>query len=83
MARGFGGAFGSVVLPVGIGVGKAAVNRFDEDPRAIMRDAEDPSVNPIEVLTRAKLRSKSGSLLRAAETAIANRPATGLASLFE
>jgi hypothetical protein len=80
MARGFGAG---ALLPIGIGFGKAAVNKFDEDPRSIMADAANPEINPIEVLTRARLRSKSGKLLAAAEHAIANRPASSFASLFE
>jgi len=46
----------------------------EEDARAIVRDAKDPSVPAEEVLTRARLRSRMGRLRAAAENAIAERP---------
>ncbi len=47
----------------------------DEDPRSIMRDAADPNVDPAEVLARARIRSRSGSLVKAAAEAISRRTA--------
>jgi hypothetical protein len=51
-----------------------------EDPRSIMEDAANPDVPAHEVLTRAKLRSKSGKLVEAVSEAIARRPDGGIIS---
>jgi hypothetical protein len=55
------------------GIRAATTGRADS-PQDIMADAQNPNVDAAEVMARAAARSRSGSLVRAAADAIAQRP---------
>jgi hypothetical protein len=50
----------------------------EEEPRAIVCDAKDPSVRETVVMARATARSHTGRLVQKAAELIAERPGGGL-----
>jgi hypothetical protein len=65
-----------LVFAVKVGVKSKGFGTLgDEDPQKICDDAMNPDVDPLEVLARARIRSKSGKLLEQVQELIAKRGA--------